>query len=191
MLVRLTTRQLDVVYHAFGDAGMGWVGDVWLDRAIMLPGHTTTVEVVMPAIGWQQSLNLLVELTVGPLGGNKENVKKAVFNTRTRIAQALAVYVAHPALFGVGLHGQHFDVIPAWATGLAKPGRLYDVMPVKNAEFVHLLPERDGAFTIWRAQHVLSVGEGGSVLDEGEHLRFLKANVSDPGSGPGGPASGP
>jgi hypothetical protein len=181
MLTQVTIPQLEVVRRAFDDHGMSWVGEVWLDQAMLLPGHTTTVECVMPAIGWQRSLSLLIELTVGPLGGNRESVKAAAFNARNAIALAIATYQAHPALFGVGLYGAHFEVIPAWTTGGSKPARLYDVIPVKNAAFVHLYPERDGPFTVWRAQRVLSVGEGGSVLDEAEHLRFL--GLSDPVTG--------
>ena len=109
--------------RAFDDAGMGWVGERWLDRAVLLPDHTATFECVMPAVGWQRALSLLIELTVGPLGGNRENVRKSIFNARTKIAEALAVYCGHPALYGLGLVGPHFDVIPAWATGRVKPRR--------------------------------------------------------------------
>jgi hypothetical protein len=181
VIVRLTKTQLEVVERAFADHDMGWVGERWLNRAVPLRDHTTMVECVMPAIGWQRSLTLLMELTVGPLGGNREDVTKAALNARNRIAQAVATYGAHPALFGVGLYGEHSEVIPVWVTGGIKPARLYDVTPVKNAAFIHLYPERDGPFTVWRAQRVLSVGECGSVLDEAEHLRFLA--VSDPAAG--------
>ena len=185
MFVRLTKTQLLVVDRAFAADGMGWVGQRWLNQALLLPGHTTTVEAQMPAVGWQISLSLLIELTVGPLGGNREAVTKAAFNARGRIARAVATYQAHPALFGVGLLGEHFDIIPAWTTGGAKPARLYEVLPVKNAEFVLLMPERDGRFTVWNPQP--SVGRVAGVLHEAEHHAFLQ--VSDPAAARDAPGS--
>lgn len=171
MIVTLTTRQLEVVSRAFTERDMDWVNDVWLWNAKPLPGHTTTMEVVMPAVGWWRAMRLLIELTVGPLGGNRPDVKRAALNARNRIAAEVARYSAHPALYGLGMVGQFYDVIPAWLTGATPPGLLYDVLP-NGATFVHLLPERDGEFTVWHAQHVLPTGLTGSVLDEDEHLRF-------------------
>jgi hypothetical protein len=124
-----------------------------------------------------------VRLTVGPLGGNRRDVQASAHTARNRIAEVLSMYVAHPAFFGVGLLGVHYDAFPAWKLPRAtKPGRLYDPFPVRDSTFVNLIPFREGEFTIWESQAVLSLGcTGCSVLDLDEHLRF-NGGAASPGA---------
>ena len=175
MIVNLSSKQLDATRTALEKHGLGWVNEHWLAEPGLLYKHTDTYECLMPAIGWLKTMDALVRLTVGPLGGDRRDVKASAHTARNRIAEVLSAYVAHPAFFGVGLHGTHYDAFPAWKLPRAtKPGRLYDPFPVKNSlTFVNLIPFREGEFTIWESQAVLSLGVTGcSVLDLDEHLRF-------------------
>jgi hypothetical protein len=182
VIVHLTERQLDATMTAFDQFEMGWVNDYWLEESGVKSATETVRECIMPAAGWLQALNLLVELTVGPLGGNRRDTKLSATTARRKIAAALHLYAAHPALFGVGLVGTHTDVFPVWqVVGAEKPGRLYDIFPMPGAIFVHLHPMNDGPFTTWHGQHVLSIGVGlRSVLDEEEHLRFVSGRAVAP-----------
>lgn len=180
MRVELTTAQIDAVEEALEHYDMGWAWDAWLSECPLLFGHTTTRSAVMPAVGWLKVTHVLAEFTVGPYGGNRKGVKGAAINARQRIAAALHHYVMHPAFFGVGLLGSHVEIFPCWEVPKAeKPGRLFDSLPPSSGDFVHLYPYREGEFTLWSAQRVLSVGEGFSVLDEESHLRFVQGSVRD------------
>jgi hypothetical protein len=174
VIVHLTTKQLAATRAALDEFGLGWAREHWLAEPGLSYGHTDTYECQMPAIGWLRSMNCLVQLTVGPLGGNRQGTRGPAVSARNRIAEALSTYAAHPALFGVGLPGYHTDAFPVWeAPGVEKPGRLYDIFPIVGAQFMHLIPYRDGGFTLWEAQLVIPLGHAScSVLDLEEHLRF-------------------
>lgn len=187
MIVHLTSKQLAATRTALEMHGLGWVNGCWLAEPGLLYKHVDTYECYMPAIGWLQTMDALVRLTVGPLGGNRKDVKASAHTARNTIAEALSTYVAHPAFYGVGLIGVHYDAFPAWELPRAqKPGRLYDPFPIPGTDFVHLLPEREGEFTVWFAQATLPLSGGGcSVLDLEEHLRFVNGGAG----GPSGQAS--
>ncbi|HEY5727843.1 MAG TPA: hypothetical protein VIV08_04450 [Acidimicrobiia bacterium] len=147
----------------------------------------------MPAIGWQQTLAALLELSVGPLGGNRKDARHAALKARERIAEALNVYGAHPALYGVGMVGLYSDVLPVWQRpDVRAPARLYDILPMGGESFVHLVPRYDGAFTVWDAVSPLPLWEGWderppSVLDPTGHMAFIvKGDVTVPESTPAG-----
>ena len=175
MIVHLTAKQLDATMKAFDEYDLGWINDRWLEESGVVRDRETIRECIMPAVGWLRAMSALVELTIGPLGGNRRDVKDSALAARRRIAAALHLYAAHPALFGVGLIGKHTDVFPAWVVPRAeRPGRMYDIFPFEGHDFVHLIPEPDGQFTIWRGQHVLPISGGGrSLLEEAEHLRII------------------
>ena len=192
MIVHLSSKQLDATRLALETHEMEWVAGRWLAEPGLLYKHTDTYECLMPAVGWLKTMDALVRLTVGPLGGNRRDVQASAHTARNKIAKALSTYAAHPAFFGVGLIGIHYDAFPAWELPRAqKPGRLYDPFPVHGGQFIHLLPERDGEFTIWFAQNTLPFSGGGcSVLDLEEHVRFVNGGaVSSSGQASGAGAS--
>jgi hypothetical protein len=174
MLVDLTAAQADAVVTALSACGFGWAAQRWSPLWTLREWRVTVMECLMPAIGWQQTLTALVEVSVGPRGGNRKDAATCALNARQRIAHALSTYAAHPALYGVGMLDVHDDVIPAWR--LASPrreGQRYSIFPGTQDEFVHLIPTNDGRFTRWEAIPARWTQSGPTVLDPDEHWRFL------------------
>ena len=131
MIVELTTAQVEAVTEALERCGLGWATEKWSPLWTLRGGRTATYECLMPAIGWQQTLAALLELSVGPLGGNRADARHAALKARERIAEGLNVYGAHPALYGVGMVGLHSDVLPVWQRpDVRPPTRLYDILPM-------------------------------------------------------------
>jgi hypothetical protein len=188
MLVDLTAAQADAVTTALSACGFGWAAQRWSPLWTLREGRVSMLECLMPAIGWQQTLTALVEVSVGPRGGNRKDAATCALNARQRIAHALSTYAAHPALYDVGLLGIYDDVIPAWR--LASPrrwGQRYSIFPGTGEEFVHLIPNTGPRYTEWKASPARWTQPGPTVLDPDEHWRWITARESAPGdsAGPG------
>lgn len=180
MIVRLTARQIDAVREAFANSPKAWATE-WLDAAELLPGHALSYDVDMPAIGWLNSLQLLLELTIGPRGGHRKDVADSAIRAKHRIASALHLYALHPALFKMSIYGKSTEVIPAWALKGAKEGdRFYDIFPVHGAEFIHLIPEAVGQLVTWHPVHTLELTDLSlSSLQLSNHVRFVQGAQPD------------
>ena len=177
MLVDLSTAQAEAVTVALRASGYRWAAERWPPTWTIRDGRTATYECLMPAAGWQATLGALVELSIGPRGGNRKDAPTCALNARQRIAKALSEYNAHPALFEVGLPGNHADVFPVWRLASRHPlQRSYDIYPTgypTMATFVHLVPSYDGRFTTWEAVLALWHRRGPNILNPEEHLRFV------------------
>lgn len=168
MIVTVTKFQLASLRDTLDEAGWGWVNDHWLSRAELKRDMSATYECVMPYIGWAVTLGIILEATAGPLGGNRADVRLSLLRARQRIAQDVGMRAAHPALSGIGLPGHRTELIPAWPTGTP---RVYSPAPTRG-EFVVLVPEPQGSYTMWFAESPPVSPE--PLFNPQEHWRFVR-----------------
>lgn len=161
MIVVLTPTQLVRLCEVLEQTDNHWIVDEWL---------IGVYQAELPFIGWSLCLELLLEATIGPAGGNRKGVLRSVLRARRRIAEALALRVAHPALSGLGLPGQHYEVIPAWGFGEPTP-TVFSPRPIEGGEFFALVPEERDGFTWWKPEPVQG---GRRLLDPEAHWRFVR-----------------
>jgi hypothetical protein len=187
MIVELTAAQVEAMSSALTRCGLTWAVDRWVANWDLRRGSRSTHECLMPAVGWQQTLAALVEFSVGVRGGNRKDAATRALNARTRIAKAISMYAAHPALYDVGMVGTYNEVLPVWQRPDFPPLTMQDVRyaiyPQVDWDFVHLVPEITGAYTRWLAAPPLPLWEDWdehppSVLNPTEHWSFLTVRGS-------------
>jgi hypothetical protein len=134
---------------------------------------------LLPAIGWRQVLDRLVEVSFGPLGGKQQSQPKSLYSAIRTISGAVMRMEGHPALRWRGVMGISAEVIPAWRTGVIAACTPY---PQDNAEFVVLWPyqvETAGwTVTAWRPTPGSSDAEQLTYCED-FHLLFGRHVVAD------------
>ena len=70
----------------------------------------------LPAIAWQQIVDILRAEAYGPRGGRREVLPASFYSAKARIEASVAMRLHHPALMKRVVQFAQDEVIPVWAT---------------------------------------------------------------------------
>ncbi len=177
MRVRLTNGQVNTCEQAFeGDAD-----DLAFFRERMVRANRTQLSVDGPYTMWLMIRDWLMEAGVNAKGKKERGVPARIVSALQAVTSATNAYARHPAMFGQGLLGHHFDIFPVWLVLDAGPrSPIWSPEPTRNTgAFTILVPSWHGTanqqITAW------SRGRPEDCVDERDaseltHLRFQRVH---------------
>lgn len=174
MRVRLTNGQVNTCEQAFE----GDMDDLDFFRADMRRANRTQLEVDGPYTMWVKIRDWLMEAGIDARGKKQRGAPARIVSALQAVTSATNAYARHPAMYGNGLLGHHFDIFPVWLELDVGPrGRMWAPAPSRGATgaFTILVPSWHGT-----ADQQITAWSSGSAEDcvdqrlasESVHRRF-------------------